>query len=106
KATINTRLAGFKVRAVIQMEHDRDVGTLDDSSLNQLHQVGVVGVGTSTLGHLEDQGSVQVAGGLGDTLHDLHVVDIKRANGVTTVIGLLKHFLRSDQRHMSHLLKN
>ena len=90
---------------MVQVEHDGDVGALDDSGLHQLDQIGVVGVGAGTLGHLEDQGGVQVTGGLGDALHDLHIVDVERADGITTVVGLLEHFLGSDQRHTSHLLK-
>ena len=37
--------AGLKVRAVVQMQGDGDVGALDDGRLHQLHQIGVVGVG-------------------------------------------------------------
>ena len=63
KAAVNAGLAGLKVGAVVQMQHDGDVGALDGSGLHQLHQVGVVGVGAGALGHLKDQGSIQVPGG-------------------------------------------
>ena len=92
KAAVNAGLAGLKVGAVVQMQHDGDVGALDGSGLHQLHQVGVVGVGTGALGHLKDQGSIQVPGGLGDALDDLHIVDVEGADGVAAVIGLLEHF--------------
>ena len=36
KAVVDAGLAGFEIRAVIQMHNDRDIGALDDSSLNQL----------------------------------------------------------------------
>ena len=74
------------------MQHDGDVGALDGGGLHQLHQVGVVGVGAGALGHLKDQGSIQVPGGLGDALDDLHIVDVEGADGVAAVIGLLEHF--------------
>ena len=37
--------------------------------------------------------------GLGDTLHDLHVVDVERADGVSAVIGFFEHFSRCYERH-------
>jgi len=42
---------------------------------------------------------VLLLAGLGDALHDLHVVDVESADGVAAVIGLFKHFLGSDQWH-------
>ena len=41
-----------------------------------------------------------VSGGLGDALHNLHIVDIESADGVTTVIRLFKHFFGSYQWHI------
>ncbi len=92
KAAVDTAFAGFKVRAVVQMEHDGNVGTLNDRSLHQLDQIGVVGVGPSALGYLKNQGGIQIARGLGDALHNLHVVDVERTDGIAAFIGFFKHF--------------
>ncbi|MPN40120.1 hypothetical protein SDC9_187655 [bioreactor metagenome] len=74
------------------MEHDGDIGALDDRGLHQLHKIGVVGIGPGTLGHLENQGSAEIAGGLGDSLYDLHIVDVECADSVAAVISFLEHF--------------
>ena len=98
KAVLNAGLAGLKAVTVIQMQHDRQA-CLNNSSLYQLFQIGTVGIGTRTLGYLKDQGSFQIGRSLSDALNDLHVVDVESTYGITTVIGLFKHFLRSYQRH-------
>ena len=99
KAAVDAGLAGLKVGAVVQMQHDGDVGALDDGGLHQLHQIGVVGVGPGALGHLEDQRSIQIPGSLSDALDDLHVVDVERADGVSAVVGFPEHFLGSNKAH-------
>ena len=99
KAAVDAALAGLKVRAVVQMQGDGDVGALDDGRLHQLHQIGVVGVGPGALGHLENQGSLQIPGGLGDALDDLHIVDVERADGIAAVVGFFEHFGRGNQCH-------
>jgi len=99
KAAVDAALAGLEIGAVIQMQHDGDVGAAGHSRFHQLHQIGVVGVGAGALADLQDHGSVLLLTGFGDALHDLHVVDIERADGITAVICLCKHFLRSYQWH-------
>ena len=106
KAVLNAGLAGLKAVTVIQMQHDRQA-CLNNSSLYQLFQIGTVGIGARTLGYLKNQGSFQIGRSLSDALNDLHVVDVESTYGITTVIGLFKHFLRSYQRHnhISFLIK-
>ena len=99
EAAVDAGLAGLKVRAVVQMQRDGDVGALDDGGLHQLHQIGVVGVGPGALGHLEDQRSIQIPGSLSDALDDLHVVDVERADGVPAVVCLFEHFGGGNQCH-------
>ena len=84
---------------MIQMQSDRDFRILDHSSLNQLDQVGVVGIGAGALGNLQDDGSLQLAGGFGDALDDFHVVDVESADSIAAVIGLLKHFCSGYEWH-------
>ena len=55
-------LHGLEVGAVVQMQGDGDVRALDDGSLDQLHQIGVVGIGARALGNLQDDGSLHLAG--------------------------------------------
>ncbi len=59
----------------------------------------MVRVGAGTLGNLKNDGSVFLLAGLGDALHDLHVVDVERADGVAAVIRLLEHFGRGNEWH-------
>ena len=44
-----------KSGAVVQMQADGDVRASDNGGLNQLDQIGVVGVGAGALGNLQDQ---------------------------------------------------
>ena len=73
--------------------------SLLDRSLNKLHQIGVVCVRARTFGHLEDDRSFVLCGGLCDALHDLHVIDIECTYGVTACVGLAEHFLGCYQWH-------
>ena len=45
EAAVDAGLAGLEVGAMVQMQGNGDLGALDDSGLDQLDQVGVVGVG-------------------------------------------------------------
>ncbi len=100
KAAVDAALAGFKAVAVVQMQADGQT-RLDDGGLHQLDQVGVVGIGAGTLGDLKNQGRADFLGSFGDSLDDLHVVDIEGADGITAVISLLKHFGSSNKGHDS-----
>ena len=71
------------------MKRDRDIGILDDCRFNQLYQVSMVCVSTSAFGNLQDNRAVQLAGCLSNTLNDLHVVHVERADGISAVISLL-----------------
>ena len=106
EAVVDAGLAGLKAVAVVQVEHDGNLGALDHGGLHQLYQIGTVGVGAGALGYLKDHRCLLLTAGLGDALDDLHVVDVEGSDGVTAVIGLLEHLSGSDQCHNNHLLKN
>ena len=99
KTAVNATLAGLKTIAMVQMEDNRNLRTLNDSSLYQLHQIGVIGIGPGAFGHLKNHGSLFFFAGLGDTLNDLHIVDVKRTYGVASIVGFFEHFGRGNQWH-------
>ena len=99
EAAVDAALAQLEAVAVIQVQSDGNLGVLDNSRLNQLHQVSMVGVGPGTLGNLQNDGALQLAGSFGDTLDNFHVVDVESTDGVAAVVGLLEHFFRSYERH-------
>ena len=106
ETAVDAGLAGFKAVAVIQVQRDGDLGALNDGSLHQLHQIGVVGVSPGALGHLQDDGSLLLPAGLSDGLDDLHVVDVESADGVTAVISLLEHLGSSNESHWNQSFLN
>ena len=99
EAAVDAGLAGLEAVAVVQVQSDGNFGALDNSSLNQLHQVGVVGVSAGTLGNLQDDRSLLFLASLGDGLNDFHVVDVESADSVAAVVSLLKHLGSSYKSH-------
>ena len=99
EAAVDAGLAGLEAVAVVQVQSDGNFGALDNSSLNQLHQVGVVGVSAGTLGNLQDNGSLLLLASLGDSLNDFHVVDVESTNSVAAVVSLLEHLGSSNKSH-------
>ena len=97
KAAVYAALAQLEGIAVVEM-HDygkvkaRGLLRVFYGGLDELHQVYVLGVGACALGDLKDKGGALFDSGLGDALNDLHVVDVKGADGVTAIVGLFEHF--------------
>ena len=96
EAAVDAGVAGLKVRAVVEMQSDRNVRALLNSSLYHLNEVGVVCVSACALGYLQDYRSVLLLASLGDTLNDLHVVHVESANSVAAVVSLLEHLSSSN----------
>ena len=92
KTAVNAALAQLEAVTMVQVQRDGDFGIFNDGSLDQLHEVRVVGIGAGALGNLQDDRRLQLAGSFGDALNDLHVVDVESADGVAAVVGLLEHF--------------
>ena len=67
ETAVDAGLAGLEVRAVVQVQSDRNIRALDNSSLYHLNEVGVVCVSACALGYLQDYRSVLLLASLGDT---------------------------------------
>ena len=98
EAAVDAALAQLEAVAVIEMYRDGQ-SRLDDGRLDELHEVGMVGVLAGACGHLQDQRGALLLGRLGDALNDLHVVDVEGADGVAALVGLLKHLFCRYDRH-------
>jgi hypothetical protein len=64
----------------------------------------VVGVSACALGNLQDNGSMLLLASFGNSLNDLHVVDVESADSVAAVVGLLKHLFGSNKSHDMYIL--
>ena len=80
------------------MEHN--LGVLAAQFLGIFHgtlchvaQQRSVSIVTCTLRHLQDDGALQVARCLDDSLELLHVVEVECGDGISTVDGTCEHFL-------------
>ena len=96
ETAVDAGLAGLEVRAVVQMQGDRNIRALLNSCLYHLYEVGVVSVSACALGYLKNDRSVLLLASLGDTLNDLHVVHVESADSVAAVISLLEHLSSSN----------
>ena len=92
ESAIDAALAELKAVAVIQMQSDRDLRILSYSSLNQLYQIGMVGISSCSLGNLQNNRRLQLAGCFCNTLNDFHVVYVESTDRITAIVGFLKHF--------------
>ena len=99
EATVDAGLAGLEAVAVVQVQSNGDLGAFNHSSFNQLNQVGVVSVGASALGNLQDNRSLFFLTSLGNSLNDFHVVHIESANCVAAVVSLLEHLGSCNKSH-------
>ena len=101
EAAVDAALAGFKIGAMIQMQHDGQIG-FRDSGFHQLYQIRMIGILPGALAHLQNHRRVFHLGRFRDALHDFHVVHIERADGVAALISLFEHFSRGNKWHKSH----
>ena len=100
ETAVDAGLADLKVLTVVEVDTDGQVGILN-SSLDELHEVNVLGVLAGAGGNLQDESGVELLGSLGDALDNLHVVDVESADGVAVGIGMLEHFFAGNQSHDS-----
>ena len=98
EAAVDAALAKLKAVAVVKMQCDRKSGLLL-GSLDELDEIGVVGVGACAAGDLQNDGGLDLSGSLGDALNDLHVVDVESAYGIAALIRLAEHFFCGYDRH-------
>ena len=95
KTAVHTGFADVEVFAVIQMEGNGQTG-FHDGGLHQFDEVIVLGIFPGAGRHLKDHRRIFLHGRLGDSLDDLHVVHIEGTDGITTFVGLFKHFFCTD----------
>ena len=98
EAVVDAALAGCEIRAVVQMQADRDqLAVFLDffrvfrRALGHVAQQRLVGVFTSALGNLQDQGGLGLDAGLDDGLELFHVVEVVSGNGITAFHGFREH---------------
>ena len=99
ETAVDAALADVEAVAMVKMQADGQAG-LDHGRFHELHQVGVVRVFARAGGNLKDQRGGKLLCRFGDALHDLHVVDVERADGIAAFIGLFEHFSACDKRHI------
>ena len=103
KSAVNASLAGFKIGAVIQMQNDRQIHaallSVEQSRLNQLHQIHMLRIGARALGNLKNHRRLFHRGSLGDALNNFHVVDVESTDGVMSFVRFLKHLGRGNKTH-------
>ena len=76
---------------MIQMQSNRKIRIQCQSTLNQLDQIYGIRICSRALRCLKDDRRIQLMSCLGDTLNDLHVIDVERADCVSAFVSLLKH---------------
>ena len=98
EAAVDAGLAQFKVGAVIEMHHHREIG-LGKGGFHQFHDVHLTGILAGAGGNLKDQRRALFRAGLHDALNDFHVVDVESADGIPFLVGAGKHLFGSGDRH-------
>ena len=96
---VDTAFAGFKIRAVIQVDHDGQI-RIQDGGLDHFHQIDVLGIFACACGNLQDQRRVFQFAAFSDPLDDFHIIDVKSANGITAFVCLAKQFPCIDKWHV------
>ena len=96
KAVVYAVLADLEVCTVIQMKNNRQIRMNLKSSLYKLYQIDGVSILSCSLGSLKDDRRIQLSSCLGDSLDNLHIVDVESANCISALVCLLEHLGRCD----------
>ena len=91
EAVVHAALAELERVAMIEMQADRKTG-LDDSGFDQLDEIGAVGIFARTGGDLQDHRGLAFLRRFRNTLNNLHIIHIKCADCIASVVGFFKHF--------------
>jgi len=105
EAAVDAALAQFERIAVVEVHADREIKArglfrVFNRRFDQLHQIDVLRIRARTLGNLQDQRSALFDRRFGDALDDLHIVYVESADGVTAIVGFLKHLGRGYESHI------
>ena len=99
ESAVNAVLADLKAVAMVQMQRNGN-GGIGYGRLHQLDQINVLGIFAGAGRNLQNDGSLFQLGSFGNSLHDLHIVDVESAYGVAALIGFLEHIFRGNQWHI------
>ena len=99
ESAVDTGLAELESITVIKVKSDGNLRILLNCCLYHLYKIGVVCVSTRTLGNLKDNRALKLSCSFGDTLNDLHVVDVESTYSVSAVVSFLKHLFGCYQCH-------
>ena len=101
KAVFDTGLHEVHGVAVVEVDGDGHLGMLFDGRVDDVLEVAHVGELARALRDLENQRGLFGSASFDDALRDLHVVDVKSANGETAIVSQIKHRLSGHQWHSS-----
>ena len=99
ETAIDARLADVKICAVVEVKCDGNIVDFE-CCLDEMDEVLMTGVLACTCGDLQNQRRLQLSGGIRNPLDNLHVVDVESTDGISAVVGFLKHFFCSDEWHV------
>ena len=91
ESAVHTGLADVKVGTMVQMQGNGQIG-VGNGCFHQLGQIDMLGILPGTGRYLQDQRGTLLSGCFSNTLDDLHIVDIERADGISAFIRFLEHF--------------
>ena len=91
KAAVDAGFAGLKIRAVVQVQRNRQTGFFS-RRFDHSDKIAVGSVFSCAGGNLQNHRGVVLFRSTGDTLNDFHVVDVESADGIAAFISFFEHF--------------
>ena len=98
ETAVDAGLTDLKICAVVKVKSEINAAVLNCCA-SKAHKVCVLSILTRACGNLENNGGLFLSSRLGDSLDDLHVVNVESADSIAAGISLLEHFLCSNKCH-------
>ena len=105
ETAVDAALAKLERVAVVKVYADGQL-SFNFGCFNKLHEICVVGIFPCACADLKNERCVFFFCSFGNSLDDLHVVNVECADGVSAVIGLFEHFGAGYEWHSGILLTN